>query len=199
MIIGLTGKKGSGKDSLGLAMENVGYIPIAFAENLKEAAKLIYGLKDEQVYGDIKAKETVDERWGMTPREIMQKLGTEVARNIHPETWVRSCMMQVDDSGKEMNKVLKWVITDCRFPNEAKAIRDRGGLVVKIIRPEADTGFREEHASETEIDKINPDIVVYNDGELRNLVDAAFRIQYWIEQDVGYPLTIHAKDLSSDH
>lgn len=168
MIIGITGRKGHGKDTVGrLLRERHGFRTLAYADPLKASAKLIFGLTEEQVNGPLAVKETVDPRWGLTPREIMQRLGTEVGRSIHLETWTRSTFLRID-AAPEMS----WAITDVRFPNEAEAVRARGGLVVLVRRPGMYTGQHEGHASERGVDEITPDIVIDNSGTLDDLVDA---------------------------
>ena len=75
----------------------------------------------------------------MTPRLFMQLLGTDAGRNIlHPDIWVNSTMngytqqLKLSDDLLDINKEVKdsiqypnWIISDVRFPNEAKAIKDK--------------------------------------------------------------------------
>jgi hypothetical protein len=60
------------------------------------------------------------------------------------------------------------IISDCRFPNEAKAIKERGGIVIKVVRPDAKA--LDSHQSETRIDEIDADYTLFNDTTLENLV-----------------------------
>ena len=65
----------------------------------------------------------------MTPRKLLQLLGTEFGRNmIHPNMWV-NCLLQDYNPKKDY-----WIITDTRFPNEAEAVSRIGGSNVRIIR-----------------------------------------------------------------
>lgn len=62
----------------------------------------------------------------MTPRLMMQLIGTEGMRDIiHPNIWITSLF---NDYKEDSN----WLITDCRFPNEAKAIKDKGGILIRV-------------------------------------------------------------------
>lgn len=77
-----------------------------------------------------------------TYREFLQRLGTEAIRNqIHPNTWVNALFADYKINNPKEGKTYStldmpnWIITDVRFPNEAKAIKDRGGLVIKVDRP----------------------------------------------------------------
>jgi hypothetical protein len=60
------------------------------------------------------------------------------------------------------------IISDCRFPNEAKAVKARGGIVIKVVRPDAKA--EDSHQSETLIDEIDADYTLWNDTTLENLV-----------------------------
>lgn len=164
-IVGLAGKKGAGKNT---AANQVVHpcMQFAFADELKRVARRWYALSHEQVYGD--RKEVVDPRWGITPREIMQKLGAEVVRAIHPDTWVRYLL---DESiPLRMDRGSPYaVITDVRFPNEVDGIHKAGGIVIRIDRPGlADNEFST-HESERHIDTLAVDIVVVNDSTPESL------------------------------
>jgi hypothetical protein len=167
LLIGITGRKGHGKDTVGrLLRERHGFRTLAYADPLKASAKLIFGLTEEQVNGPLHVKEALDPRWGLSPREIMQRLGTEVARAIHPETWIRSAFARIDAEPE------RWAITDVRFRNEADAVRARGGVVVLVERPGLSTGLHEDHASERGVDDTDPDVILRNDGDLDDLAEA---------------------------
>lgn len=135
----------------------------------------------------------------LTPRLLLQLLGTEAGRNIiHPNIWVNALFTdfkQLVSPGYTNN----WIITDVRFPNEAKAIKDRGGIMIRINRPqfmidgrvllkEEKTSalkarasrpnnaiglmFKDEHASETGLDDYDKfDYVIENDGTVQDLID----------------------------
>jgi hypothetical protein len=189
-VIGICGKKRHGKDTVGgFLSAEFDYTPIAFADPIKRIAMDLYDFSYEQVYGS--EKEIPDERWdGLTPRHAMQQIGTEVARLIHPLTWVRKCLANIREyQTGESHPILHspahrdfrpahgswipdrnlWVICDVRFPNEAEAIRAEGGKVIKVVRPSLEGKQGDAHASETNIDKIDPDILVVNDGTLEDL------------------------------
>jgi hypothetical protein len=167
ILIGVTGKKGHGKDSVAeIACSDFGFHRIALADKLKEIAGDLFDLSTHQLYGPLLAKETVDPRWNKSPREILQHLGTEGCRAIHDEVWLRYAMRAIEESPHE-----RWVIPDVRFPNEASFVRSHGGVIWKVIRPGFKTGQAESHASETEIDKIDPDLILNNDKDLKNLED----------------------------
>ena len=130
MIIGLGFQARSGKDTVAAFLcEQYSFHQIAFADALKEGAKAIFGLTDDQVYGEL--KETKDPFWEDTPRNILQQMGTECMRKgYRDDIWVK-CVERIVRRATDSN----WVISDVRFPNEADAIKEWGGSVVRIDRP----------------------------------------------------------------
>lgn len=119
----------------------------------------------------------------MTVRTLLQRLGTEALRDgLHQNVWVNALFAEYLPMDLEqrcsMGDVIdysrcrfpNWIITDVRFPNEAKAIRDRGGIIIRIDRPELKTIARQ-HPSETALDHYEFDHVICNDGDLMDLID----------------------------
>ncbi len=95
-----------------------------------------------------------------TVRELLQRVGTEAMRNqIHTNIWINALfadyMYQHDrwqedqPTAIEHLKYPNWTITDVRFPNEAEAIKKRGGIVLRLERG---TPKANEHFSETALD-----------------------------------------------
>jgi hypothetical protein len=134
----------------------------------------------------------------LTPRLLLQLLGTESGRNIiHPNIWVNSLMSEYK-VGKITDKPTyhqinkdrwvgypNWIITDLRFPNELQAIKDRGGITIRVNRKpfkwidieswETETGKKvervEEHPSETALDNEEFDYVIVNNGTIEQLIE----------------------------
>ena len=111
----------------------------------------------------------------MTVREFLQKLGTDAVRDgLHPNAWVNAAMSGYkpvtygyDANGSPVSIDQYWIFTDCRFPNEAQAIKDRGGYIIRIDRP----GIKpvNDHPSETALDDWEFDYKIYNNGDLVTL------------------------------
>lgn len=193
IIIGISGKKRTGKDTVADRICGKYYFNRAsFADPIKESASLIFGFTEEQLRGD--KKEVVDPVWGFTPRWAMQQIGTDLFReNIDKEVWVKSMKRRILTSTKSF-----WVIPDVRFPNEMKAIKDMGGYMLKVRRmekepdltwwkkkisqavPSLSTMFGSEyHASEIALDHLeshNWNSTLYNDGTLDELYDSVDRV-----------------------
>jgi len=202
-LIGICGRKRHGKDSVGRILRaHHGYRLTAFADAVKRVAMDVYGLSWEQCYGDGPEKEAVDPRWGLSPRVIMQRIGTEVGRSIHPDTWVKHTLDNVrsasegegfierEDTWQRFATVPRavahhfWAVTDVRFPNEADAIRAAGGTIVKVVRPSLGTPT-DEHPSETSVDLVREDVLISNDGtlvELRAQVEKALNLTAKVPQ-----------------
>ena len=163
MIIGLGYRKHSGKDTVAdeLVRSN-GFYKTSWADPLKRAVMEAFGWDERHVYGDL--KEVVDPRWNMTPREALQHVGTDLFRNWIPDFWVRRTMMEVEHHQHV-------VIPDVRFPNEAQAIKDAGGIVWCVNRPSLGPPT-DSHESETAMaDYKNWDAIVHNDGTVEDLRD----------------------------
>jgi hypothetical protein len=164
-LIGLIGKKGSGKDTAADGLEAYGFQNVKFAGALKAMLRtlLAYQGVDEDTIGrmiDGDLKEVPTEYLaGKTPRFAMQTLGTEWGRNlIGPDFWLDTAMKKAATGDT--------VITDCRFPNEVEAVKSNGGTVIRIVA-EGRTVFDEtavgvDHASETLMDELPEDVVIAN-------------------------------------
>lgn len=137
----------------------------------------------------------------MTPRLLLQLLGTECGRKIiHPNIWVNSLMseyksyeIQVGTTPENLRwvEVLpKWIITDVRMPNEAQAIKDREGFLIRIERTEFNPDLRASlHESETALDDYDGwDVKIYNHGSLVDLVQESEKIINLIDK---YDHTTH--------
>lgn len=182
LIVGFSGKKRVGKDTAAdIAAEEYGFERDAFAAPIKTIAQEVFQLDDHQVYGG--AKEEEDPFWGMSPREIMQRTGTEFARGtFHKEVWVDSFRRRMEETDAQ-----RIVVTDVRFPNEVEAIQELGGYVVRIRRPEKEPDLNpvvstiaqwfplvtdwlpsKYHQSETALDGyVGFDRTIFNDGSLK--------------------------------
>lgn len=109
---------------------------IHFAKPLKDAVSIIFGWERDLLEGDTDMsrawREQVDPYWSevigreITPRLALQLFGTECIRNVfHPNVWSASLVKRTR---------LDTVVTDCRFRNEINAIRDAGGIVIRVKR-----------------------------------------------------------------
>ena len=125
----------------------------------------------------------------LTPRLLLQLLGTKCGRNIiHPNIWVDSLMREYKASEThkvpryydEVNKkglagyegiweYPNWIITDMRFLNEMEAVKKRGGITIRVNRNLEES--KDQHESETELDNAEFDYVITNDGTIEELIE----------------------------
>lgn len=119
----------------------------------------------------------------MTVRDFLQKLGTDALRDgLHPNTWINALMSEYNPystRGSFYEEVeSNWIITDTRFPNEAQAIKDAGGIVIRVDRP----GFKpvNAHPSETGLDHWDFDYKIMNGSDL---VSLAFTVKNIMEKE----------------
>lgn len=176
MLIGLLGKKRTGKDTIAdYLCKNYNFKKLSFAKPLKDVCKILFNFNDEQLYGD--KKEEIDTNWGTTPRIIMQYLGTDIFRNdinkilpnIGNNFWIK-CIRTQYQSLLKTDPLIKVVISDVRFQNELDMIHELDGCVIKIERQNSKNYFEDLHESEKDIDKIkNYDFLIKNDSTFENL------------------------------
>lgn len=165
ILIGLAGPARSGKDTAARYLAaQYQLLTYAFAMPLKAALQVMFNLTVEQLDGALKEQPLA---WlGKSPRELLQTLGTEWGRSlVHPELWLRLAAENLANLASEnQDWHAGFVISDVRFENEAAWIRQRGGLVLHIRRPDAQAV--NPHASESGIARHALDMVVNNDADL---------------------------------
>lgn len=170
MIIGLSGYARTGKDTVAnYLVENHGFTRLAFADPMREA---IYALNPSLGISRLSLQEIIDEyswdgyketSFGEEIRGLLQRMGTEVGRNMFGETfWIDYLMNKALEVGGDV------VISDVRYLNEADAIRMMNGQVWRVNRPNVQAA--NDHASEVEMDSFNNfDVVITNDTTVDEL------------------------------
>lgn len=161
MILGITGKAGSGKDTFAdmlteeLEARNAKTTTNHFAYALKKIATDCFGWDGQK-----------DEKG----RRLLQVLGTECGRAYNDNIWVEKVADWISSGVGTFNFFL---IPDTRFPNEAEMVKtfpNMAGAIIAVVRPELNTGGQEyTHTSETALDGYEPDITITNDGTLQDL------------------------------
>jgi len=141
MIVGIVGFQGAGKDTIADYLVNIHqFRRESFASTLKDAVSAVFGWDRELLEGRTRHsrewREQVDYWWAerlgiptLTPRWILQHWGTEVVRkSFHDDTWIASLENKLRSTTDDV------VISDCRFPNEIRAIKRAGGAVIRVRR-----------------------------------------------------------------
>jgi hypothetical protein len=171
-LTGITGKAHAGKDTFGAAFVRAGYRRISFADPLKEATAIIAG-EPSHLYHTAEGKEGFSPVLNTTRRRALQNIGKGVRDALDPGIWVRRALDEWDRLGR-----IPTVITDVRYDNEAELIRQFGGIVVQIVRPDNGGLFGEaaQHESERGIREDLIDLEITNNGSIGDLNAEARKI-----------------------
>jgi hypothetical protein len=232
MIIGVSGKKQSGKDLVsdiikyctnikwnhskagtlehfkqfcGLTVFeqewDIDWKVVKFADKVKDIVCLLIGCTREQLEDEEFKTAALSKEWNktieyldnhdfpyysvtkMTPRLLMQLVGTECGRDIiHPDIWVNATMTEYDylTRWKKQGaycKVPNLIITDVRFPNELNAVESRDGFVIRVNRPSfvnykgVQVEVFDVHPSETALDDHTFQYTILNNGTIEELIE----------------------------
>ena len=183
MLIGICGLIGSGKDTVAERLVNEhGYKRDSFAKSLKDAVASMFNWDRDMLEGRGQSsrhwREQPDKFWSerfgreVSPRSILQQFGTEVMRGqMYDGIWVDSCIGRYKGENT--------VISDTRFPNEIKRIKECGGVILLVKRfkdPDWFTSYVEGniepkgiHSSEYMWAKSEFDYIIENNGSLEEL------------------------------
>lgn len=173
MILGLHGKIGSGKNECARRLAVISALPVievSFAAKLKQSAAALLGCSVDDL-----------ERWKNDPQKIvaigaaldgydiatlpgftqtlrsfLQRYGTEAHRDIFGEDFWLDAALPIHSVAVGAYSDALYVVTDVRFENEAQRVRDLGGVVVRVVGPNNETG---DHRSER---ALNCDCAIVN-------------------------------------
>lgn len=200
MIIGISGKKQCGKDTVCKIIKALDiwnrygdgdmltfvkmllktpsplggiWYKHAYADKLKQVLSIILNVRVEAFEDNIfkmSYSEIAKPEGGYyTNRELLQRFGTEVGRSISPTLWVDALFTSYSEDDH-------WIIPDVRFPSEAKAIKDRGGIIIRVDR---ETFSHDNHPSETALDDYEGfDYRIDNNNDIEHLIDKVKGIMF---------------------
>jgi hypothetical protein len=141
MIVGLVGFIGAGKGTVAdLLVERHNFFKESFANSVKDSCAAVFGWDRAMLEGDTPEsrawREQPDQWWSdkfgreFSPRLALQLMGTEAGRDVfHPDLWVHTVLRRCEQAPYN-----NYVIADVRFPNEINAIKDSGGVVIRVRR-----------------------------------------------------------------
>lgn len=166
-IIGLLGRKQAGKSTVARYLtEHYKMTEYSFADPLKRACMEIFGFTEDQLNIH---KEQVDPFWGVSPRRILQTVGTDLFRNELSFQIARFQGRSVWIGSMEKRLLTApsgpVVVSDIRFEDEHAFIKKKNGITIQIVRT---TTVGDTHESETQHIP-NVDYIIYNTGTLDDL------------------------------
>jgi len=194
IVIGLAGHAGAGKDTAAAYLvQRYGFVQAAFADPIRSMALLLLeeaGI-DHRWLTDRAYKELRIPGLGVSARALMQTIGTEVGRHLHPSIWTRHMAMRLGLAGAGLPNTYpvhdRIVISDVRFGNEAHWVHLVGGKVIRLHRNQA--AAVRTHASEAELLTLDADVDLHNHGEhfagLHGLLDGA--MAEWGVEERAWP------------
>jgi hypothetical protein len=171
MIIGLSGYARSGKDTVAeLLCLNYGFKRVSFADPMREAILTLNPKIDSITHVSHHVEDYGWEIAKQNPeiRRLLQVFGTDVGRRMFGEN------VWIDMAFKHIEPDERIVFADVRFPNEAEAIKLRGGNVIRINRH--NHSAVNTHKSETAMDNYMFSHVLYNDGTIDDLAENLFML-----------------------
>lgn len=167
MLIGIMGKAGVGKTTIADYLAwNRGFLVLSFSKALKKAVSNLFDIPLVDLIDPIK-KTKIIARWNKSPRTIMQLFGTDCIRNYFGgDFWIDKVRQEIAlTPGKDV------VIDDVRFLDEANFVTDKGGSLIRVIRPENPLALQSteaQHISEQN-DELQTGHVIINDRAKVNL------------------------------
>jgi len=159
-IIGILGRSRSGKDTIANIILDLypEYSIKRFAQPIKNALKEIYDFSPEQLEDD--SKELIDIRHNITPRQAMQEMTHYYLEKHGPDFFSKKIFKLYDT--QEAKQI---IIPDVRYEHDIKEIRNRGGIIIKVIRPS--NSFQ--HLIEDHINSLQGDYNIMNDKDIPSL------------------------------
>jgi len=183
MIIGLSGKAASGKDTIANEfVKEFGFIKISFADPVKRMAMEMFDFTPSQLWGDSFNRDKIDVRYGFSPRDALQKMATSFGRDMYEDVWVNATKRVINklqttvseyssDKGVKViytptkhdniNTDKNIIISDCRFLNEFNFIKKQNWPIFRVKR---NSEKKMNHISEIDLDNIK-------DSEFTKVID----------------------------
>ena len=176
-IIGLLGRSRAGKDTIAefICSQYPDYQIVRLSYSLKKAACCLYDYTMDQV--ESSSKEVVDSRWDKTPRETIQSLTNYMMSYMGHDFFTKK-LFQAFDQGKYSSYI---IIPDIRYPHDIKEIEQRGGIVIKVERPNHSV----QHAFENHIDSLYGTTTIINDQGIDQLHIKTKAIFHQFNQNEG--------------
>ena len=178
ILIGISGKKRSGKDTAAQCIINCcdekNAVIIRFADKLKEVVMNCF-VPHELLHLDWEELKNIELPCKYTGRELLQRVGTEYFRGIWSDVWLNTYKKDIEqqrqyDSIMHQESVV--ITPDVRFPNEANYQKSQGGILIRLTK----TVGMDNHESETAMDYYDGyDFII--DNQDMNVIEQNIAIQ----------------------
>lgn len=195
MIIGISGKAQSGKNTVSKILQLIdncktwgynmsdeeiikyccnhlnsevksAFIEVSFAKILKEMASILTGVP-VNYWEKPEFKESYNVTFGKTNRKLLQDIGQGLRDYVGYNVWVNALF-------RSYSNECKWIISDVRFVNEATAIKEASGILIRINKVPK---YEDNDVSETNLDNYNNfDYIINNDGSIEDLITQVISI-----------------------
>lgn len=196
MKIGISGKVNSGKDTLSQLLskelskliDGLSVKSYSFSMPMKKITEIMFPSQEiaNWLYGPSDGRKNIipgafKNGVPLTVRQFLLDLGTEFGRSYNDNVWVNSTINQIEKDENYLSNELDYddiisIVTDCRFLNEFKALKDNKFIMIRIRRNDASNI---QHISDTEQDQIPDsdfDFVIDNNNSLASLEAQVKRI-----------------------
>ena len=179
MLVGIAGRKGVGKDTVAdYLVQHHGYVRKSFADPIKTTVVDLFRLEPHQMEGD--EKEAIDPRHNLSPRQMMQLVGTDMFRRMVRDSFWTDYFTEWFLRQPDGTRV---VVPDVRFQNEVDVIKSLGGIVIRIDRNNDTVDGRhllkDMHESEIGVSSLQQiDQVIMNDDTITHLCENIERLLY---------------------
>lgn len=164
-----------------------------FADKLKDICCMLFGCTREQLEDESFKNSYLPLQWNTMPdhrrytyREALQYIGTDLFRKqFHNDTWLNATFAnykkqhtncKLEGRRESLGKDYPWwIISDVRFPNEADAVLNRGGILIRINRPNIKSD--DTHTSETALNDYKKfSYIIKNNENLQDLINQVKKI-----------------------
>jgi hypothetical protein len=157
-LVGLAGYARAGKDTLAdYLVAQKGFVKVSFAENLREFARAVdpFLSKDiKESYAELISSLGYEEAKKLPQvRLFLINIGESMRNIIDPKIWIKTISLSAP----------KIVVSDVRYPNEAKFLQKLGGVVIKIVRKDNQPAHETERIS---VENLECDHMIFNDSTI---------------------------------
>lgn len=172
VLIGIHGKPRAGKDTLAKYLcEKYKLVQYGPSFPVKRATAAVFNVPEENFWKD-ELKETYNEFWNMTYREMAQKVGKESSRDVFGEDfWMRHVALVYEQLDPAWHNGM--LLADIRYENEVKWVQSQGGIVIFVTRDNRDYVANENHPAEHGLSLELADVVIPNNHTIQDLYDNA--------------------------